>query len=355
MDDTRYFINPLIVNISRNQIFFGLSILCLGAFTYITNRFLNNTIQTTNQYYVKSNNPSQKLDITQEDMPTPIPTHDLTLNIQLQNIHNQIHKNIHKNIHIYEYVFWNGDINSTYLLIDLLLQDKIIQPVYIEKYTILKTLENTNLSKMVKQYNVYKNNTTPDKKTTQHNDITKIKLYLEDIARIKNIQTTETDNLELLRTLIIKKYPEFQHNLLYTQYVTTITKDLEHTSIFFDTLKTISPIHYNGIEFIEQITRFIKHYKPFNTIQNINNTNITNITNNITKLSRILIGYSSNHKNINLIKTLLDTHSINTHKHIEMPLHTHTDNDINFLAHEICSNIILTKTIKKNKKKDYLT
>ena len=122
-------------------------------------------------------------------------------------------------------------------------------------------------------------------------------------------------------------------------------------SLFFLS-KTISPIHYNGIEFIEQITRFIKHYKPFNTIQN---TNITNITNNITKLSRILIGYSSNHKNINLIKTLLDTHSINTHKHIEMPLHTHTDNDINFLAHEICSNIILTKTIKKNKKKDYLT
>ncbi len=348
MDNTRYFINPLIVNISRNQIFFGLSILCLGAFTYITNRFLHNTIQTTNQYYIKSNNPIQKLDITQDTtIPIPMSIPDLTLNIQSQNIHK------------YVYVFWNGDINSTYLLIDLLLQDKIIQPVYIEKYTILKTLENTNLSKMVKQYNLYKNNTTPTiNNTTQNNDIAKIKLYLEDIARIKNIQNNETISLELLRTLIIKKYPEFQHNLLYTQYVTTITKDLEHTSIFFDTLKTISPIHYNGIEFIEQITRFIKHYKPFNTIQNTNNTNNTNITNtntNITtKLSRILIGYSSNHKNINLIKTLLDTNSININKHIEMPLQTHTDNDINFLAHEICSNIILTKTIKKKEKNNNL-
>lgn len=303
------YVKPLVLNISRNNIFIGLSVLGLGLFTYVTNKYLNNVNQTTNQYYINT---------TSDNSVVPP-------NLTLTTL--QGHKNI-------IYIFWNGDMNSTYLLIDLLLQDKIIQPLYIEKYTILKKLEYDNLEKMVTQYNNYHKNDKNDK------NFIKIKSYLQDVARIKNIQTYESTQLELFRNLIIKEYPEFQRNLLSTLYITTITKDLEHTTQFFNTINTISPVHYNGIEFIEQITRFLKHYKPIHQLEK-NDTNISHNT------CRILIGYSKQHKNINLIQKILKNNSKNYNTlHIEMPLSTINENDIKYLAYELCPNNI-TKFFKK--------
>ena len=304
------YVKPLVLNISRNNIFIGLSVLGLGLFTYVTNKYLNNVNQTTNQYYINT---------TSDNSVVPP-------NLTLTTL--QGHKNI-------IYIFWNGDMNSTYLLIDLLLQDKIIQPLYIEKYTILKKLEYDNLEKMVTQYNNYHKNDKNDK------NFIKIKSYLQDVARIKNIQTYESTQLELFRNLIIKEYPEFQRNLLSTLYITTITKDLENTTQFFNTINTISPVHYNGIEFIEQITRFLKHYKPIHQLDK-NDTYISHNT------CRILIGYSKQHKNINLIQKILKNNSkYNSNTlHIEIPLSTINENDIKYLVYELCPNNI-TNFFKK--------
>ena len=41
-------------------------------------------------------------------------------------------------------------MSSTYLLIDLLLQDKVIQPLYIERYTIIKDLEKDKLESLAR-------------------------------------------------------------------------------------------------------------------------------------------------------------------------------------------------------------
>lgn len=332
------FIKPLSFHISSNAIFGTLSILGLGLFTYLTNRYLNTDKETTNQYYTK----------TEESIPGA-PNLNLTTGIGLNNI---------------VYIFWNGDLNSTYLLIDLLLQDKVIQPLYIERYTILKSLEYDNLVKLTKQYNDILHNNKDNKDNRNAYSNTKIKKYLEDVARIKNNQTNEITQLEIFRKIILKQYPEFQKNLLPTQYITTITKDLQHTSNFFNILKTISPLYYNGIEFIEQITRFIKYYKPikktnYKTNYSVENDILQNrITQNRITQNRILLGYTKDNKNIDLINKIFNTipntipntifdmipnikKSILEDIKIEIPLKDISNQDVKYLAANLFSNDII--------------
>ena len=343
--------------------FIGLSVLGICVFTYLSNKYLHNIAQTSNQYYIKTNTNSSnnlhnntKIGISQINTNNIINNdtnytdtndtdiHDTDIHdtdtydtniVKNNDVVNTFNTNITPNLTLTKlttlqtiiYIYWNGDLNSTYLLIDLLLQDKIIQPLYIEKYTILKNLEYKKLEQMVKQYNDI--NSEPIN-IYQKKVMYKIKLYLEGISLIKHKQHKEMENIELLRKLILQKYPEFKHNLLYTLYITTIAKDLEHTSQFFDTLTTLSPIHYNGIEFIEQVMRFIKNYTPLNFKHNINNTKY-----------RILLGYSKQNRHINLITKLLSTYNTNINTHIiEIPLSTNTINDIKYLAHN-CANDIL--------------
>ena len=256
------FIKPLSFHISSNAIFGTLSILGLGLFTYLVNRYLNTNKDTSNQYYTKK-----------EETIMGTPNLKLTTEKGCSNI---------------IYAFWNGDLSSTYLLIDLLLQDKVIQPLYIERYTILKSLEYDNLAKLTKQYTetLQDNKDNKDNKANSNtNDTKKIKKYLEDVARIKKNQSNEITQLEIFRKIILKQYPEFQQNLLPTQYITTITKDLQHTSNFFSILKNISPLYYNGIEFLEQVSRFLKYYKP-----------VANKKTGKDAQNRILLGYTKNNK-----------------------------------------------------------
>ena len=112
LETTSSFIKPLSFHISSNAIFGTLSILGLGLFTYLGNRYFNTNKDTSNQYYTRT-----------EETILGTPNLKLTTEKGCSNI---------------IYAFWNGDLSSTYLLIDLLLQDKVIQPLYIERYTILE-------------------------------------------------------------------------------------------------------------------------------------------------------------------------------------------------------------------------
>jgi hypothetical protein len=303
MEQAASFIKPLSFHISQNQIFAGISILGLGLFTYLTKRYLNTEKETTNQYYTKQ---------TEIILGAP------NINLLTETGQQQI-----------IYLFWNGDINSTYLLIDLLLQDKIIQPLYIERYTILKSLEYHNLEILTKQYNEYNSNKKIiqlDENINQIKKIKKIKEYLEDVAKIKKKQTYEITQLELFRNIINKQYPEFKQNLLPTQYITTINKDLDHSSKFFEVLKTISPLYYNGIEFLEQVLRFIKHNKA---IKSINSSH-----------SRILLGYTKDSKNTELVNKILARNILDNIK-IEVPLTDMTNNDIKYLSANVLPNNIM--------------
>ena len=321
------FIKPLSFHISSNAIFGTLSILGLGLFTYLGNRYLNTNKDTSNQYYTKT-----------EETILGTPNLKLTTEKGCSNI---------------IYAFWNGDLSSTYLLIDLLLQDKVIQPLYIERYTILKSLEYDNLAKLTKQYtatlqdnkanknNINSNgnansNANSNSNPEKEKDTIKIKKYLEDVARIKKNQANEITQLEIFRKIILKQYPEFQKNLLPTQYITTITKDLQHTSNFFSILKNISPLYYNGIEFLEQVSRFLKYYKP-----------VANTKKSKDVQSRILVGYTKDNKNMELVSKILieirnsNTKSILEDVNIEIPLKDINNDDVKYLAVNFFPNDIM--------------
>jgi hypothetical protein len=282
------------------------SILGLGLFTYLTKRYLNTEKQTTNQYYIKTDESPTGLwhkgSAPYEHTRT---TPNLTLTTQ-SGLNNII------------YVFWNGDLNSTYLVIDLLLQDKIVQPLYIERYTIIKSLEYDNLESLTKKYSLIKNKNTSEAITSINQ---KIKQYLEDVARIKRSQNNEISQITLFRKMIIMQYPEFQQNFLPTQYITTITKDLKHTSDFFNILKDTNPLYYNGIEFLEQALRFTKHF----TKQKTNSS------------PRILIGYSRDSKNIDLVKKIL----ARIGNKLELPLQDINNQDVSYLAVNFFPNDIM--------------
>ena len=306
---------PISFNITRNHIFIILSILGLSIFTYLSKRYLYNRAITSNQYYTKTKN-------TNIHISQILNTNAITPSII--------------------YVFWNGDINSTYLIIDSLIQGFIIQPLYIEKYTILKTLEYENLGNIVKQYadTKHKKETETEKKQK-----TKAQLqeYLKKVANIKHIQNNETTQIDILTNLIQNQYPEFKHNLLPTLFITSIAKDMLHTTEYINTINKLKPLHNSGIEFIEQITRFIKHNKLIekdkkNEQYEINNYNKND--NQIYTRDRILLGYNSDHKYINLIQTLItqyNTHSLN----IEIPLKTKNKTDIHYLTTNIISYNIM--------------
>ena len=168
--------------------------------------------------------------------------------------------------------------------------------------------------------------------------------YLKKVANIKHIQNNESTQIDMLTNLIQNQYPEFKHNLLPTLFITSIAKDMIHTTEYINTINKLKPQHNNGIEFIEQITRFIKHNKLIekdkkNEQYEINNYNKND--NQIYTRDRILLGYNSDHKYINLIQTLItqyNTHSLN----IEIPLKTKNKTDIHYLTTNIISyNIML--------------
>lgn len=301
------------LSFSKNYIWAGLSTLGLGALTYFANRYNNTTKETTNQTYYK-----------------PIEAKNYNGNI---NINNNI---INSNKPI-TYIFWNGDIGSTYLIIDLLLQDKLVQPLYIERYTIIKALESERLISIV--YN--KKNSFLEKSRTKNIDENNNTKFLKQISSLKHSQDYEIKQVEMLRLMILGQYPEFRNNFLPTTYITTIAKDLEYTSQFYNTLKDLSPTFYDGIEFIEQVMRFLKHYN------NILENNILD-TSNIIK-SRIILGCNKEYKNIDLLLKLKTKGLV---VGIDFPIIDMDNKTVKYMAVEFFPNDIMKYFIQIEKDKD---
>jgi len=273
--------DDLIFRITKNQVFGVSSILAIAGFTYLAKRYLSNVEKSTNQYYIKST----------EQITIP------NLNV-LKPSESETNKHV--------FVFWNGDDSSTYLLIDLLQQDYIIQPLYIERFTIIKQLEGAKLETIARQY-----------KDKSHTNQYK---YLQDIAKTKKTQTNELTQLDTKRKIILNKYNQFQHNLLPTVYITTIAKDMDFTSSFFIALKEHQPMYYDGIEFLEQVIRFLQHYPS-------------------SRGKRIILGYNKESKNMVLIREMLkkikqgviDNKEIKNIK-IDIPLEDVSSSEIKYKA-----------------------
>jgi hypothetical protein len=310
------------LSFSKNYIWAGLSTLGLGAITYFANRYNNNTAETTNQTYYK---------------PIEAKNYNGNININIINKNNTI--NVNKPI---TYIFWNGDVGSTYLIIDLLLQDKIVQPLYIERYTIIRALEGERLISIV--YN--KKNSFLEKSRTKNIDENNNTKFLKQISSLKRSQDYEIKQLEMLRLMILGQYPEFRNNFLPTTYISTIAKDLEYTSQFYNTLKDISPGFCDGIEFIEQVMRFLKHYN--NILEGNSNSNI-NINNNIVNKHRIILGCNKEYKNIDLLLKLKNKSLI---VGIDFPIIDMDVKTVKFMAVEFFPNDIMKYFLQVEKGKE---
>ena len=312
--------NLITLTLSKNHLWSALSIAGFAGVTYLTNRYVKNTEQTTNKTYYKP------FEIT-------------------NNINNLNNLSKHNTNAIINYIFWNGDISSTYLLIDLLLQDKIIQPLYIERYTIIKELEKDKLETLArdniqKKDNINNINTTTNKlKDNKGNYKNKNNTtFLNSIASLKKSQEYEIKQIEILRSMILAQYPEFKNNLLPTTYITTIGKDLEYTSKFYTAIQEIKPIHCDGIDLIEQVIRFLKYYDKINN--NMNNYNT---------VSRIILGCNKDYKNINLLYNLIKKNiASNEGINLDIPLFDMDDKTVKFMAIKFFPNDIMQYFMKSD-------
>jgi len=300
------------LTLNRNHLWSGISFIGLGALGYLTNRYITNTKQTKNQSYYK---PAELI----KGIPN---LHSINKKSNMQS-HTQI-----------IYIFWNGDINSTYLLIDLLLQDKIIQPLYIERYTIIKELEKDTLESIIKENKINQNKSNQNK--SNQNKSNQNKEYLQNIVLIKKTQEYELKQLEILRLMILGKYPEFHNNLFPTTYITSIEKDLELTSQFYNTLQNIKPLYCDGIDLIEQVLRYLKH-------SGYTNNNINNNNNNI---PRIILGCNKDYKNNDLLLKLIDKNIVSI---VDLPLKKINNEEVKQICAAFFSNDIM-KYFLSNKK-----
>lgn len=284
--------DDLILHITGNQLFGIGSIISLVAITYLTRRYISNSKKTSNQYYIKSTS---------------------TLII---NAISKIDK-----LRLC-YICWNGDMSSTYLLIDALLQDKIIQPIYFESYKIAKN-ENTEYLETLTNA---KQDINPDTKSNTNPD-TKPQLKDIDIEFIKALnkmkieQYNEMIKIDLLLKMIIHRYPEFKNNLLPVIYITNIEKDLDFTTQFYTFYKSIIKYNDKNITGIENILRFWKYYIIDNKMGFIPGT-------------KLILGYNADTKNIKIINKIFNEMANVTWKYqlsgikIDIPLENITINEL---------------------------
>ena len=303
------------LTLTKNHIWTAVSVLGLAGVSYLTNRYVKNTELATNQTYYK---PFETLQ---------------NYNMFNNNLNNN--SNASQNLLNINYIFWNGNISSTYILVDLLLQDKIIQPLYIERYTIIKDLEKDKLETFSRNTEKLKD------KNGNYKNANNTK-FLKSIATLKKSQEYELKQLEILRLMILKQYPEFSNNFLPTTYITTIAKDLEYTSKFYTALLDIKPIISDGIEFIEQVDRFLKYYDKIKDNKNSNNNN---------NVSRIILGFNKDYKNKELLidlskKNIISINSMNSmnsenHINLDMPLLDMDKSNVKYMAVKFFPNDIM--------------
>lgn len=287
--------DDIILRISRHYITGIAGILSLGAATYFIRRYLSNNEKTTSTYYTRSD--------------------ELNLANNIVSLTHPSSKKIH--------IFWNGSFNSTYLLLDYLQQDYIIQPLYIERYTIRKAIEHQQLQKYTTEYN--------NSRTSGTKCDTTILEYLADVAKMKRQQEKEISQIATLRRVITNQYPEFRANLLPTRYITVIEKDLAHSQKFYDALRELrlQPLKYAGIDLFEQASRYVEHI-PRRNSQEHPETNL-----------KVVFGYSQDSHLTSIIQQITHRTRQNkakienqTENQIELPLSNISNNTIKYLATE---------------------
>lgn len=138
------------------------------------------------------------------------------------------------------YLFWNGNLNSTYILYYLLIDKGLpVQTIYIKNYTINENLKNNTNYKNIKHSN---NNKTFESEYYKQN---------EELKRMNDI-----------RKIIYEDYPFCKSLFLPTFYVYCIHKNLNFTQNF---KKNTQFIVRPNINTIERIIRF-SHYSKINRI-----------------------------------------------------------------------------------------
>jgi len=292
--------DDIILRVSRHYITGIIGILGLGAATYAIRRYLSNNEKTTSTYYTRPD--------------------ELNAIHNLASLTNSSARKI--------YIFWNGSINSTYLLLDYLQQDYIVQPIYIERYTIRKALEHDQLLRYTAEYN--------NSRTSGTKCDTTILEYLANVAKMKRQQSQEISLLTTLRRVITNQYPEFRANLLPTRYITVIEKDLAHSQRFYDALRVLrlQPLEYAGIELYEQASRYVAHM-PSNIEQ------IEALSSGQSSNQKIVMGYSQDSHLTSIIKKIekekdkdKETKYINSRYKIDLPLADISNSTIKYLASE---------------------
>jgi hypothetical protein len=299
--------DDIILRVSRHYITGIIGVLGLAATTYLMRRYFSNNEKTTNAYYTRTD----ELDNTMNGATSL----SLETNPSARKIT----------------IFWNGSFNSTYLLLDYLQQDFIIQPLYVEKYTIRKALEHEQLQKYTTEYNA--------SRETGAQCNSKVLEYLADVARIKKQQEKEISQMTILRRVIMNQYSEFRANLLPTRYITTIEKDLAHSQVFYNELRKLdlSPLQYAGIEFFEQAARYVAHLSQSISSQSSKNTNNSLDTN-----SKIVFGYSQDSHLTSIILHIIQILQLTQYTNrnqskqyqLELPLSRISNNTIKYLATE---------------------
>ena len=274
--------DDVILRISRHYLTGVVGILGLGAASYLIKRYLSNTEHTTNAYYTRMDELAHGANIA-------------ALATSSRKV----------------FIFWNGDFNSTYLLLDYLQQDYIIQPLYIERYTIRKALEHDLLEKYTSQYNQSKLSPSNAKCPPA------VLEYLADVAKMKRQQTLEITQMTTLRRVITRQYPEFQANLLPTQYITVIEKDLAYSQNFYDALRALDlpSLEYAGIELYEQAARYFAHLPMDKSNSN----------------QKVMIGYSLDSHLTPIIQKIENNLTLSRNK-IDLPLAKIPNADIKYLA-----------------------
>lgn len=257
------FINPITIFISSQTLYFIFSIGLILLFIYLINRYNKNVIDTTNQFYSD--------------------------NIYI----------IPKNTDI-KYILWNGDINSTYIIINLLIQDYYVQPLYFEKYTINKNKNQNILNTLINKSNI---------------ENAKSNIILKELSIYKNQQKKEKTNINQLYKIIQTQYPEFKFRLLPIIFITNIQKDSDFTTHFYNILSQHKQQYNNKlihkhIEYFENYMRFIKYF-------NVNN---------------IYISYNKNYIDLDIILFYLNN---NNNNKIILPNKDIEHNNIKYLASQI--------------------
>ena len=210
--------------LKNNYKVLAISFIVVFSLNYLLQRYSNNLYKTSNQIYTMA--------------AEQIPNSDLHYLSSPDTIHQEK-----------IFIFWNGNVQSTYYLITLLKKGYIIQPIYLEEYTISRLLGIDKLNEIVKDY----------KKTGLIHDSNNDD-YLHYLKTLKHKQSLDINKMTRLRNMIKQQYSEFSKNILPTHYVSGIQKDLKHTQTFSNLLQQIDIIHNNHIEFIEQCSRFAKYY-----------------------------------------------------------------------------------------------